>query len=157
MYLLIAIGAMIVFNTVKPIPFSSQLLVHSILFFLLLVGLFTVFSSMEKVNDVFHTEKQRIEGIEKMRSAVKVLQMKLETMDNIPAEITIQINEIHDNIRYLSPCNNPNARELENQFVDNIKSLSDCFFDIPLSIEKINSRIKICNITYKERKQIFSK
>ena len=155
-YLIIAIGVMIIFNSVKPIHYTNQIIIHGILFFLLLLGLFMAFSSSDKVREVYFEEKQNRDRIDEMKKVTKELQLKLDAMNNIPIEIINRINELQENLRYLSPSNNSDALVLESKFVEEIRMLSNCFSDNPLNIEIVISNIKNCERTYKERKQIFS-
>lgn len=155
-YLILAIGVMVIFNTVKPIHFTNQIIIHGILFFLLLLGLFMAFSSSDKVREVYIEEKQNRDRIDEMKKATKELQLKLDAMNNIPPEIISRINELQENLRYLSPSNNNEALVLESKFVEEVKKLSNCFSDNPLNMEVVISNIKNCERTYKERKQVFS-
>jgi len=155
-YMLLAIGAMVVFNSVKPIHFTNQIIIHGILFFLLLLGFFIAFISSDKVRGVYVEEKQNRDRIDEMKKATKEVQLKIDQMKNIPTDIINKLNDLQENLRFLSPCNNSNAYELEAKFVEEMRALNGCFFDIPLNLEKINDNIQNCNRTLKERKQVFS-
>ena len=156
LYLLAAVGAMIIFNTRFPIPFISQLIIQGFLFFLLLTGLYLAFSSAEKVHEVYSEQQLVLDNIDEMKRTTKELQLKLDRMKDIPADVISKVNDLQDNIRFLSPCNNNRASELEKKFVEEMKQLSDCFSNTPLNFEKIQDNIKNCERTYKERKQVFS-
>lgn len=147
---------MIIFNTLSPIPFISQLIIQGILLFLLLIGLFLAFSSSEKVQEIYQEERQILNKIDEMKKTTRELQLKLDRMTDIPVDVILRINNLQENIRFLSPCNNNRATELEKQFVEEMRMLHDCFVDIPLNIAKIQDNIKNCERTYKERKQVFS-
>jgi len=155
-YILLAIGAMVVFNSVKPIHFTNQIIIQGILFFFLLLGFFMAFSTSDKVKEVYVEEKQNRDRVDEMKKATKEAQLKIDQMKNIPIDIVNKLNELQENLRFLSPCNNSNACELEAKFVEEMRALNGCFFDIPLNIEKINDNIQNCNRTLKERKQVFS-
>ena len=114
------------------------------------------FSSSDKVSEVYFEEKQNRDRIDEMKKVTKELQLKLDAMNNIPIEIINRINELQENLRYLSPSNNSDALVLESKFVEEIRMLNNCFSDNPLNIEIVISNIKNCERTYKERKQIFS-
>lgn len=156
LYLILAIGFMLFFNTAEPIHFTDQIILHCILFFLLLLGLFMAFSSSEKVREVYIEEKQNRDRIDEMRKVTKELQLKLDAMNNIPPEIIISINELQENLRYLSPSNNSDAILLEEKFVEEVRVLSDCFSDDLLNMEIVIYNIKNCERTLDERKQFFS-
>jgi chromosome segregation ATPase len=154
--MLLAIGAMVVFNSVKPIHFTNQIIIQGILFFFLLLGFFMAFSTSDKVKEVYVEEKQNRDRVDEMKKATKEVQLKIDQMKNIPTDIVNKLNDLQENLRFLSPCNNSNAYELEAKFVEEMRALNGCFFDIPLNLEKINDNIQNCNRTLKERKQIFS-
>lgn len=155
-YMLIAIGAMVIFNTVKHIPFTSQMIIQGILLFFLLLGFFMAFSSSDKVREVYVEEKQNRDRVDEMKKVTKEVQLKIDQMKNIPTDIVIKMNDLQENLRFLSPSNNSNAYELETKFVEEMRALNGCFFDIPMNLEKINDNIQNCNRTLKERKQVFS-
>ncbi len=155
-YMVLAIGAMLVFNSVKPIHFTNQIIIQGVLFFLLLLGFFMAFSSSVKVLDVYVEEKQNRDRVDEMKRATKEVQLKIDQMKDIPTDIVNKLNDLKENLRFLSPCNNSNAYELEAKFVEEMRALNGCFFDIPLNIDKINDNIQNCNRTLKERKQVFS-
>jgi len=155
-YTLLAVGAMVVFNSVKPIHFSNQIIIQGILFFFLLLGYFMAFSSSDKVREVYVEKKQNRDRVDEMKKATKEIQLKIGQMKNIPNDIVNKLNDLQENLRFLSPCNNSNAYELEAKFVEDMRALNGCFFDIPLNLEKINDNIQNCNRTLKERKQVFS-
>jgi hypothetical protein len=91
-----------------------------------------------------------------MKKATKRLQLKLDALSSMPDEFTRRINELQENLRFLSPCNDSSASELEAQYIQKINELSQHFSEVPLNTEKIVMFIKDCERTYKERKQIFS-
>jgi len=156
-YALFAIGTMIVFNTVKPINFTGQLIIHGILFFLLLSGMYTALSSSEQVEGVYVEEKRNRSGIDNMRKSTNEVQLRIDAMKDIPTDIVAKITVLQEQLRFLAPCNNDNAFELEKKFVGEIKALNDCFLETPQNFEKINENVRNCERTYMERKKILSK
>jgi hypothetical protein len=155
-YMILAIGAMVYFNQVKPLEFTNQLIVHSVLFFLLLLGLLMSFSSGEKVKEVYIEEKQNRDRIDEMKKATKGLQIQLDNAHKVPVEIINRINELQENLRYLSPSNSSDAYALEDRFLEQIKSLSNCLHEDPINMEAVISNIKNCERTYQERKNAYS-
>jgi hypothetical protein len=155
-YMLLAISAMILFNTVKPFHFISQIIIHGVLLFFLLLGFFMSFSSSDKVSQVYFEEKQKRDRLDEMKKATKEVQLKIDQVKDIPADIVNKLNVLQEDLRFLSPCNTNDAYELEKEFIQRIKALSSRLFDVPLNFEKINDDIQNCNRTLKERKQFFS-
>jgi hypothetical protein len=156
LYILLAIGSMVVFNSVIPIQFTNQIIIQGILFFFLLLGFFMSFSTSDKVKAVYVEEKQNRDRIDQMKWATKELQLKLDAMNNIPSEIISRVNELQVNLNYLSPSNNNEAIVLEVEFLDNVKKLLFSFSDNPINMEVVITNIKNCERTYKERKLVFS-
>jgi hypothetical protein len=155
-YMILAIGSMVYFNQVKPLEFTNQLIVHSVLFFLLLLGLLMSFSSGEKVKEIYIEEKQNRDRIDEMKKATKGLQIQLDNAHTVPVEIINRIKELQENLRYLSPSNSSDAYALEDRFLEQIKSLSNCFLEDPINMESVISNIKNCERTYQERKNAYS-
>lgn len=157
LYTLVAIGLMIAFHTIWAIDFTSQLLLHGTLVFLLALGFYMVFSSSNKVQSVFIDEKLVIGGLDDMRSATKELQLKLDTMKDIPVEITSRIMDLMGNLRFLSPCNTNEAIGLEKSFVEGIMTLKDSITGSPLNMDEVNVNIRNCERIYNDRKHVYSK
>ncbi len=101
-------------------------------------------------------DKKHAADIDEMKKITKEVQLKFDQMTNIPDDIISKINELQENLRYISPSNNVEAIELEENYVNQMRLVSNCLFDIPLHFDKIKENIKNCEINYKERKQIFS-
>lgn len=156
LYILAAIAAMIIFNTVKPIELNSQLLIQAILFFLLAFGLYTAISSSQKVQSVYTEESHIRDHIDEMKKATKNVLLKLEQMKNIPADVNSRITTLYENLRFISPSNNKSAFELETDYLNQMNNVFNCLFDIPFNYERIIENIDRCESTYKERKQIFT-
>ena len=155
-YMILAIGSMVYCNQVKPLDFTNQLIIQSVLFFLLLLGLLMSFSSGEKVKEIYIEEKQNRDRIDEMKKATKGLQIQLDNAHTVPVEIINRIKELQENLRYLSPSNSSDAYALEDRFLEQIESLSNCFLEDPINMEAVISSIKNCERTYQERKNVYS-
>jgi len=156
LYSLAAVCAMIMMNIVHPTGIQTQLIIHAILLFMLSMGIFSSISSSEKVMDVFLKEQQTRSGLEEMKKSTQNVQRKLEQIKNTPDDIILKMTALQDNLRYLSPCNNPDAFELEANFLTQMKTTQDSLFDIPIDYDKVMDSIEYCERTYQERKQLFS-
>ncbi len=156
-YAILAIGAMVFLNAKTPAPFTNQLIVHGVLMLLLLFGFFFTITSSEKTEEVYFEENQNRDGIVEMKKAIKEIQLKLALMDNVPKETLNRINDLQENLRYLSPGNSNEAFALESEFVYEMKNLANCFLTSPFDIEAIINKLKKCELIYGERKNIYSK
>ncbi|MEI6822449.1 MAG: hypothetical protein WCL51_10965 [Bacteroidota bacterium] len=155
-YMILAIGVMIFFNTYKPLHITLQLIVHSGLFFFLLLGLSMAVSASGKVKEIYIEEKQNRDHIDEMKKITKEVQLKFDQMTNIPDDIISKVNELQESLRYISPTNNVEAIELESKYVNQMRIVSNCLIENPLDFDKIIENINNCKRNYKERKQIFS-
>jgi len=156
LYTLTAIGVMVIFNEVKPIDINSQIIIHAILIFFLSLGIYFAVSSSTKVNKVFLVEEQNLSHMDEMKKATMKVQLKLEQINNIPNEIISRITTLQENLRFISPCDNPKAFELETKYLNEMNAVQDCLFNIPINYKKIIEIFQNCEKTYNERKQIFS-
>ena len=155
-YIIAAIVAMVFFTLIQPIDFYGQILIQAILLFGLSLGLYFALSSSDKVQQVYDKEIQSRGRLEDMKKATKEIQQKLNQMDNISGEIISRMNALQENLRFVSPSNNPESILLQSNFLNKTKCIKDCLFDIPLNNEKIIENIKSCEIIYNEIKHNFS-
>jgi hypothetical protein len=157
LYAAAAIGTMVVFNTVKPVDLYTQIIIHGILFFLLLVGLYFVFYTSQKVGEVFIEETTNCSRIDEMKKATREIKIKADLTKNIPSDINIRVTELLENLRFISPSNDAEAMNLESQYLKEIRDLQDCLFFNPLNYDKSIEILQKCEQTYSERKRIYSK
>jgi hypothetical protein len=155
-YSIIAAGLMIYFSIVKPAEFISQLLVHGFLFFLFLLGLFGASISSERVEEVYAEEKLNGNKINEMKMEIREIQKRVNLINDLPDEISSRLNDLQESIRFLSPSNNSEALLLENKFIEEARRLNQSFSETPIALEQVISNIKICEMTFMERKQVLS-
>jgi hypothetical protein len=155
-YALSAIGTIFYFNLVNPASFSTQLIIHSVLLFLLLLGLFAAFHSSEKINEIYHEETQNRSRIDEMKKTIKNLQSQLDTAKEAPDSFIERINRLQENLRFLSPVNTKEAVEWEQKFMTNIQTLAYSLSNRPCNFDEVETNIRLCERTYQERKQIYS-
>ena len=156
LYTFLAFGVMVGFNIIKPVDITTQLIIHLILIFILAFGLFFAAASKQKVLEIYIEEDSNRNRVTEIKKALKDIQLKLGQTYNIPKEINTRINNLQESLRFISPSNNIEAIELENKFLIDIKNLKESLFETPYNSEKTNERIKNCEQTFNDRKQIYS-
>jgi hypothetical protein len=156
LYLIFGIGTMVLLNTVVPVVFAIQVLIHCFLLFFMLVGIFLSVSASEKVKEIYVEESQNRNRIEEMKRITKEVQHNLEAGGQFPAEMVARINELYINLRYLSPSSNEEALKLEKKFVDGMRSVNNYLDLIPPDVNRIVDEVNRLERIYKERKQVYS-
>jgi hypothetical protein len=155
-YSILTIGGLIYFNSYDFRPFSTQLFYYCVLVLFLLIGLFLSFSSSDKVSEIYFDEKIRRDQIMNLNKAIQDLKRSLVNMNSIPQSFLTRIDELQENIRFLSPCNNDTATDLEISLLNQINNLKDNLLNSTFDLEKNNSILNIAENTYRERKKIYS-
>ena len=156
LYTIAAIAAMIIFSTAKPIDLNSQILIQAILFFLLVFGIYMAVSSSQNVHEVYIAESLTRDHVVEMKKVTKNVLLKLEQTKDVPVDVNSRISALYENLRFISPSDNKAAFELESNFINQMNNVFNCLFDIPFNYEKIIENIERCEISYKERKQIYT-
>jgi hypothetical protein len=155
-YDVLAIGIMVYFNYHKETAFMTQLLFHGIALFLFLLGLLFSMTSSEKVAQVYHEETTNRAGIESVRMAMRSLQRTVSLV-HIDSTFSNQINQLEENLRFISPSNNAEAAILESNLTEEINSLEYYIKNTAqIDYKIVRDQINKCEITIKERKQVYS-
>ena len=155
-YTLAAITAMIVFNTSYHVDFITQVLAHALLIFTLVLWLFFSFAASAKVHEVYVAETIARSRINDLKTAMKEVRHLSDERKDIPREITARLTAFQESLRFLSPCDNSDATDLEATLLAEIKNIQNSLYDIPMNENNVLVNIEKCERVYKERKQIFS-
>ena len=154
-YSIFAVVAMIGFYFLD-VKFSTQLVTHCILFFFMMLGMRLVLTAGDQVENVYVQETQNRSGINEMKAAMRNLRNKINTSNNLPADFSRQVNTLEENLRYISPSNNPDAYELEISFVGTVGEINLALSNYSLNEEQIQNNLKKLEHIYQTRKQIYS-
>ncbi len=155
-YSVLAITGLIVLNISYPMSFMGQLIIHGGLFFILIMGLLMSYISAEKVGSVYDQEKENSNLLDEMRLETNAVKQQIQLSSDIPSNISSRINQMVDNLRYLSPCNTTDAEVLERNFLTQMKLIRNYVMDKPLNHDKIYEAIQRCEIIYTERKNSYA-
>jgi multisubunit Na+/H+ antiporter MnhC subunit len=156
LYSFFAITAMIGCNVALNLSFSTQLIIHSVLLFFLLLGVFLSFHVSDKVQEVYQQETFNRNGIIEMKKVVANLKDKMNDLANLPENFINRINSLEENLRFISPSENHEAHNLEQQFIANIDDIVFAVSNFSMNEEKIESNLKKCERIYQNRKNIYS-
>lgn len=150
------IAVMILANVAYEWSFSLQLIIHGALFFMLLLGFAAAFYSSDKVDKIYGQETANRSEINEMKTAMRNLKERMSGLPGLPDYFINRINMLEENIRFISPANNQDAKEMEHTF---IKTVNDIVFAAPnfsMNEEAILNNIKKLEIILQNRKQVYS-
>jgi hypothetical protein len=155
-YAVLAITAMICMNVVYDYIFTTQLIVHLVLLFFLLLGLLGVANSSSNVKQVYEQESENRKGVIEMKNAMRKLKERMSDSDAMPRAFTERINTLDENLRYLSPSNNQEARESERLFIRMIDDIAYAVSDYSTNEEQLENSLKNLEKIYQNRKNSYS-
>ncbi len=155
-YAPMAILTMLLCNLYFDTVFKVQLIIHGILLFLLILGFVGVLHSSDKVHEIYQTEKEQKQGLCEMKKAVTKLKDSIIGHSSLPEDITTKINKLEEELRYLSPCNSPDAFSLETEFVEIIGTVTISIPNYLMNQEKINAALRKAEHILKNRRSIYS-
>lgn len=153
-YSLLAITT-IICSYVFDISFNLQIIIHLSLVALLILGFSAVFHSSDKVESIHREEGKVKQPIIEMRAAFNHIKETLEGFNTLNSYKT-RLDAIEDNLRYLSPCNNPEAQVLEKQFIDMINKTNTIISSDPTDQEKIATHLDKIDQIIRKRKSVYS-
>ncbi|MFV0467467.1 MAG: hypothetical protein ACK5MK_00925 [Dysgonomonas sp.] len=157
LYGIVAVAAMIISNISLNLVFSTQLIIHGILFFFLLLGFVAALHSSDRVNEVYLQETSNGNGIYEMKSAMQSLKYKMSNNSELPDYFIDRINVLEENLKFVSPSNKMEAKDLELSFVDTLNNIGIEIYDFAMNEESIESNLRKCEWFYQRRKNIYSK
>jgi hypothetical protein len=155
-YALLAIAAMFVCNLAYESSFALQIIIHCALVFLLLLGFVSALHSSDKVQRVYQQETFNRNGIIEMKKSVANLKDKMYDLSDLPESFTGRINSLEENLRFISPTENAEAYNLEQQFITAINDIAFAVSNFSMNEERIESNLKKAEHIYQNRKSIYS-
>lgn len=156
LYNTMAIGVMILANVAYEWTFSLQIIIHGVLFFMLLLGFVAAFHASDKVNEIYEQESAHRDGINGMKSAMQSLKDRMSGIPGLPEYFINRINTLEENIRFVSPANNQEARELESTFIKITSDIAFAVSNFSMNEEAIINNIKKLEIILQNRRQVYS-
>ena len=138
-------------------PFSLLLIVHLALLLLLVLGLIASMGVADTVETVFVEQQAQRAGVDDMKRAARKLQAKVECcVEPISPDHKGRINELVENLRFVTPANVDEAVELEREFVEVVSRLALRFDEYSLNQQTIERELREAEGIYRTRKSIFS-
>ena len=155
-YAILAVAAMLLSNLTFELLFSTQLIIHAVLLFFLFIGIWLSSRAADKVKDVYEQETSNRNGIIEMKTEMRCLKDKINESNGLPANFTQRIDELEENLRFISPSDNSEAYNLERSFIDALNEIKFAISDYSMNEERIENNLKKLERIYKNRKEIYS-
>jgi hypothetical protein len=157
-YTICAIILMLFFSITKNQEYKieTQILIHFILLFFLLVGGFISNKASEKVAEVYHEQKLQRNNLIEIQNLTKKISSRIELMSEISPEFKFKVNKIIEDLRFISPSNSIDANDIENKLKAIIVRIDDMLYNYENNKENIKSTLVQCEQLIKERKQVYS-
>ena len=165
LYALLALAAMVLMNLhavvdnvfdTYPVPFKYQLMVQAFLLLILIFSRFTGMAVGDQVEEVAQKEEALTSGLDDMKSAVRRLQDAVFICEEVDPGLRTLVDEIQQNIRYLSPVKSREARDIEGDFVDRVNALLPAFINYKMNEDTIAKQIRMLKHLVDNRKSIYN-
>lgn len=137
-----------------PVPFKYQFLVHAGLLLFLIFTRFGSSAIAEQVENVYKKEESLKAGREDMKSALRRLQDAVFVCDAAAPDVRQKIDALQEDLRFLSPANNREAQELEQEFVEKVNALIPAFINYKMNEDSIIKQVSVLKYTVDKRKAV---
>ncbi len=151
-----AFVTMLVSNLLFDFSFSSQLIIHAVLLFFLLLGIWFSSRTADKVQEVHEQETQNRSRIAEMKAEMRNLKDKMSETDGLPEYFTKRIEALDESLRFISPNNNAEANEMECTFIATLNEIKFAISNFSMNEERIENNLKKAERIYRNRKNIYS-
>ena len=155
LYAFLAISAMLFASFEYELSFETQLCIHSGLLLLFLFALGTASRSSEKVAQVYEEQRKDEESVIRMQKQAALLLQKAQTI-GVPTVLTDRIRAFKNDTRYLSPTNNPEAKDLDDRIIGHIEAINVEIQNVELNGKDIEKGLSMIESLYAMRKSTYS-
>lgn len=152
-FLAIVFGILAAYFSLK---FEYQLLGQGGLFgILVLTWLFSLMAK-RKVSEVAAAETKALDGRAQMKIAVREVQDALFDSPDAPDDIRRAIEEIESQLRYITPCSNPEALAYEQKFIQLAHEIAITLPHAKIEGESLRANVARLQRTLAQRKSILN-
>ena len=155
-YAFAAIGVMLCANIFFSWFFVLQFVIQATLIFLLILGMIAVLSAADRVGEVPISENSIRSGVSEMKQVMNNLKIQISTLSDLPENLVHRINSLNENLRYISPANTIEAREIENLFCQEANNMLIVMSDYKYNTTTIENHLKKMELLYQNRKSVYS-
>jgi len=123
---------------------------------ILVLGLYFSRSVTEKVSQVYFEEKKLRSNLIDIKAKIEELKFIGQTEGELLQNHNQMLDQLLDNLRYLSPSNNERAVELESSILLELSNIQMAMKEGGKANE-IQEMLMRCDLIYRQRKQLYSK
>ncbi|MCM1348025.1 MAG: hypothetical protein NC338_01320 [Firmicutes bacterium] len=153
-YAVAAILCMI-FMQYEEVQFKNQLFVQIILAFLLLLTFMVGARISDKTVEVFNNEQKLLSQLDSLRRSLTRLERTVAVTGGCPASIGNRVSDISSRLRYIAPCNNLEAVDLEAEMIAKTDRLNSLCSDYESNADAIEQALLELDHLMSERKSIY--
>ncbi len=152
-YAILAVGLMIALRNQE---FSVQLLVQGGILVLLLLGLAAALRTREQIVGVHKEEQQKVGNRDSVKNAWRDLLEKMDLQPDFPVALRERTNTMVQDMRYLSPTNNPEALDTDRQLVEGAVEIGRMVGDYRMNAEQAEQVLARCERLLQRRRTQYS-
>lgn len=151
-----AIAAIVVMIWLHGSPFNMQLLVQGVLLVLLLLGLAAMLRTREQVVRVHEAEGQKLAQRDDVKKVWRDLLEKMNMQPDLPAEVRGKTEKLVQDLRYLSPTNNPEAVETDQKLIEGAQAIGRMIGDYRMNNDLVEQKLSQCERMLQRRRTQYS-
>lgn len=155
LYAGVAVLAMIVMH-LGEVQFKNQLLVQILLAFLLLISFMVGARMSDKTVEVFNQEQRTQGQLDNLRRVLTRLERTAACTPGLPGFVKGRIGELKEQIRYIAPCDNLEATDLEVEMTQKATFINGLCSDHEANGQAIDQALTELEHMLRERKAIYS-
>ena len=152
-YAILAVGLMI---ALRHNTFNLQLLVQGGLVVLLLIGFAAALLTREQIADVHKEEQQKVGNRDSVKKAWQDLLENMNLQSDFPVALRERANTMLQDMRYLSPTNNPEALDTDRQLVEGAAEIGRMLGDYRMNAEQAEQVLARCERLLQRRRTQYS-
>ena len=137
----------------KEWAFKTQLICQLALIFFLLIGRVLTLTSGNKVEEIHHKEKEIMTGKKQLADIMTLFVEDIACCKGLDNSIVDRINGLNNEIRYISPSNNPIATNLDQRFCNCVETITLLLKDTYLNSSQIEDEVAKLERIFIQRKK----
>ena len=155
-YAFLAIGLMFAFAYGWKLEAGAQIIIHSILFLLASMGLFSAYASKNKASSADLEMATLKISLNEIKSVSKRLAQSTQLLTTLSPQVKNEILTFDEGMRYISPNNSSEAHTVESSLLEELKTVEHIISTRPEQEEELLTSLNKCKQHYLNRKNIYS-